>query len=194
VPPERLYTGVTAPVDGAWQAHLSGRYGITPSDYIRQGWGTDTGTGDLVLPLYDRNEVRRGSELKSRRFYLDGENVRRKTKLYCTSAAGACSFLRPRRTRDRRVVVVEDMLSATKVARAYTSACLHGTNLGRAKLEEIVEEGKIIVIALDQDATLKSYKLLKEWGLYADFRVAVLDKDLKYEDDERIRKIVEDAK
>jgi hypothetical protein len=88
-------------------------------------------------------------------------------------------------------VLVEDCFSAIKVARQFTAVCLFGTHIKLEAMLEVVKETDNIVLCLDRDAYDKAVGLKMRFNYIApSMRVVRLEKDLKYESDERIREIV----
>ena len=86
-----------------------------------------------------------------------------------------------------RVVVVEDAISAMRVARHYYAVALLGTHLSVDDLFEILKQSDNIVLALDKDATSKALDYQQRYRFIApQMQVAVLDKDFKYCNDEEI--------
>lgn len=62
--------------------------------------------------------------------------------------------------------LVEDQMSAIRLAQKYHSVSLMGTNLSDTKVEEIREQEDLyekIYLCLDNDATYKAIKLALKW-------------------------------
>lgn len=81
-----------------------------------------------------------------------------------------------------KIIVVEDQISAAKVAQAgYTGAALTGSYLGEEKVKEIARyKPAELVIALDADATGEAFKAARKWGLaFRSVRVLQLHTDIK---------------
>lgn len=93
-----------------------------------------------------------------------------------------------------KIVVVEDQISAAKVAQAgYIGAALTGSYLGEDKVKEISRyKPAEVVVALDADATGEAFKAARKWGLaFPAIRVLPLQtdiKDMKREDVEELLK------
>lgn len=86
-----------------------------------------------------------------------------------------------------RVVLVEDMFSAQKLQQSgIPCACLLGTHLGLDKVREILTQTDQVSLALDKDAYSKSIGYAVQYKHLLDFRVWKLERDLKYEPEERI--------
>lgn len=90
--------------------------------------------------------------------------------------------------RDMPVILVEDQMSAIKLADCgYTACALLGTNLSSEKVAEIQSVSKHIVIALDSDATATAFKLARKWQHgFSSCRVVILEKDVKDSSKEEI--------
>lgn len=90
------------------------------------------------------------------------------------------------------IVIVEDQISALKVARNFVSVALLGTMFNHGKVAELITQGNKIVLALDADAWGKAIDSADAYKFYFDKMLSVvkLDKDLKYETDARINEIV----
>jgi hypothetical protein len=85
-------------------------------------------------------------------------------------------------TTDSKLVIVEDQISAAKVAQAgLTGVALTGSYLGEDKVIEIARaRPDWVVIALDQDATGTAFNAARRWGLaFPAIRVLPLARDIK---------------
>lgn len=81
-----------------------------------------------------------------------------------------------------RIIVVEDQISAAKVAQAgYTGVALTGSYLGQEKVIELARAKPTkLVIALDADATGEAFKAARRWGLaFPSIQVLPLQRDIK---------------
>lgn len=93
----------------------------------------------------------------------------------------------------KKLVLVEDQMSACVVQQSGVSACaLMGTQLDNDKVREIANERpEEVIIALDADATEQSFRLARKWGLaFTKTRVAILKRDLKDEFIEDIQEVL----
>lgn len=106
-----------------------------------------------------------------------------KTKVFLSNADDvSLSWHLPRSPSDRRVFVVEDQISAAKVAQAgYAGVALMGAYLGEEKVKEISHwKPSEVIIALDADATGEAFKAVRRWGLaFPKTKVLVLGQDIK---------------
>ena len=77
-------------------------------------------------------------------------------------------------------VLVEDCVSAEACFNAgYTGIALLGTSLHESRIKDLMEFNEII-IALDNDASMKSLKMKSVLDDYVNCRVVLLEDDLKY--------------
>ena len=86
-------------------------------------------------------------------------------------------------------VVVEDIASACSLSRLpFCSGCaLLGTTLSPVTIHQLTHYEEVIV-ALDQDASRKSLDLVSQLESRVKTRVRYLSEDLKYLNEEQIRK------
>ena len=87
-------------------------------------------------------------------------------------------------------VVVEDCASACAVSRDYTGFALMGTNFLDEYIPHIKKYKKAIV-ALDRDATTKSFDIADKIGYYIPTEVKILEDDLKYFKSDEIKEILQ---
>lgn len=93
-------------------------------------------------------------------------------------------------------VVVEDLPSAHRASKYVNAVALCGTDLGDDKAAEIREFAtKPIILALDNDATNKSFAIAKRYALMWDnVRCLPLGKDIKDMDEEALEDLLRDNK
>jgi len=78
-------------------------------------------------------------------------------------------------------VLVEDCASACAVSQDFAGVALMGTSLPDSFIPIIQKRFKEVIIALDRDATTKSFDIAKELGsMKLKTRVVILKEDLKY--------------
>ncbi len=83
---------------------------------------------------------------------------------------------------DSKLVIVEDQISAAKVAQAgYTGVALTGSYLGEDKVREIaMAQPARVILALDADATGTAFSTARRWGLaFRSLKVLPLQQDIK---------------
>jgi hypothetical protein len=148
----------------------------------RGGW-----TGEPQMPV-DRNR------------YCDGP----KTVLYRDTLRAATSWYAPvyeklscrydvTALHRGIIVLVEDCISAMKVAQAGVRACaLVGAELNDDKVREIAQEHPTeVILALDKDATGNAFKQARKYGLaFRKIRVACLERDIKDEDRRNVLEVL----
>jgi len=90
-------------------------------------------------------------------------------------------------------VIVEDCASACAVSGVLTGIALMGTSLADTHLAHIMQY-KNIYVALDRDATTKSFSIAKELRSkgFTNVKVKALEDDLKYFKTDEIRSIFYD--
>lgn len=93
----------------------------------------------------------------------------------------------------RRLILVEDMLSAMKIKQHGQSAvALLGTQLDARKARQLSQwRPDEVIIALDEDATEQAFKLARKWGLaFPKVRVAILEQDIKDTDNDDVLEVL----
>jgi DNA primase len=89
----------------------------------------------------------------------------------------------------KTAIVVEDCASACAVSEHYTGFALMGTNFSDEFIPYIKKYSKVIV-ALDRDATTKSFDIANKIGYYVPTEVKILKDDLKYFKPDEIKEIL----
>ena len=131
-------------------------------------------TGRVCFPIYGPDSRERGANYRS----YDGRHP--KSLITLDQDALAFSWYVHRRV-SRALVLVEDQVSAIRVAPFFHSAALMGVNLSDAKVEEIRKRKyKVVYLCLDNDATGQAVRLaLKLRNKLPQLQVIGLDKDIK---------------
>jgi len=167
---------VLSPTQKHWLCY---RFTIENKDIERAGIRWAPADDKFVLPILDPRGYERGMDLHT----WDKERDR-KSIIYPHTPDGAmCSWYQVHPGRPRTVVVVEDIMSAIRVARLanHTGLALLGTALGADKLQELMNVNPAqVIIALDADATDTAYGIA--WDnklLFNRIRVAKLERDIK---------------
>ena len=182
---ERVYTGPVLPLTLEDFAYFDQRYelGAVPVE----GRIYRSYDGRYILPILWRGKDR-GYVLRKP---WDGAPIEhpwqgRKSDVYLHDQTAIQQALYTHRGSAHRdtVVIVEDQLSAMKVAEASTSiygVALLGSLLNVEKVREIQRlRPEEVILALDADATATSFKYAREFGLaFPRMRVAILERDLK---------------
>jgi len=193
-PPTRMYSGRTVGLGATTLSQFLSLFDLEKEELDRFGVCEEDGSGRLVIPIRDSNEIRLGTEVR-RNF---GDTTQRKVELYIEQAWSRVGwFTREsyRASNLQATVAVEDSLSAIKVSRTYPAACLYGSHINYDSCRELLAHSldRTLVLALDKDATDKALKFKKKFRLFGDFKVAILERDLKYCSDEEIRARIEGA-
>lgn len=190
----RIYTGTTVPVGEDNLKLLSERFGLAQGELDRWGVLEDQRTRACVVPIRGPYGESRGVSL--RKFEPKWNDIYRDPASDGQPLLGWLVLrqeLKPDASlRDQPVVLLEDAFSAIKCARQFGSVILFGTHINLGGMLEVVKETDNIVLALDRDAYDKAVKLKQRFNYIApSMRVVRLERDLKYESDERIKAIVE---
>jgi len=112
-----------------------------------------------------------------------------KTLTYMEEGQEALSWYRDHP--DAPTIVVEDIPSAVRAAKYMNSVALLGTSIGAARAAEIASYSHRVILALDQDATAKSFRYAKKYGLMWDGpEILVLRKDLKNMEEDELCQIL----
>lgn len=120
--------------------------GITQPHIYRYGMGWSEKWERFIFPVY------RGSDLEGfQAKYFGKEEAPKYITRYKTSGDLYQVFPSRSPTDDKLCVVVEDMLSAVRVAEQYNSVCMFGTEMSDKCLEQIVNDYERAVIWTDYD-------------------------------------------
>ena len=87
-------------------------------------------------------------------------------------------------------VLVEDCASACAVSEVYTGVALMGTSLPDSYIPVLKKKFKKVIVALDRDATTKSFDISNQLRYYMDTEVKILEDDLKYFDKPQIERLL----
>ena len=146
------------------------RYEITASHVANAGFGWDTETSRLVMPVRSYEGEELGVMLRA----LDD----RKPKVVSHTEKGAIAWYVNRITPG--VIIVEDQLSAVRASDFLTSVALLGTNLSDERVMEIKKAGLgPVYLALDNDAVASAVKYVVKYRGVLPMRLVRLDKDIK---------------
>lgn len=176
----RSYVPAYVP-DQATLGLLAAKFGIPRESFELAGlrW-TGEGNGPygrrFCYPIYGPSSRKRGENYRS---YEKG--VQPKSIIQLGEDEVAMCWYKWKRQSDV-LIIVEDQVSAIKIASSYHAVALLGTNLSEAKVQELIDnnEYKHIYICLDNDATHQAIKLQLKWReRIKNLRVMGLDKDVK---------------
>lgn len=160
---DRVYVKTT-PLDKATAKFLSAKYSIPAEDFHLAGcgWtGEDAGrySRRVSFPIFGPDSRKRGENYRS----YEGAKPKALINLFSDEAV-ACSWYKWKR-KSRTLVLVEDQVSAIKLAPHCHSMALLGTNLSEAKMLEILynDEYDKIYLSLDADATKEAILTQLKW-------------------------------
>jgi len=180
----RPYRGGLWPLSRNTLAELSSRYGLRPQTrvYVRdvtsEGFDPEGSVAwSVYFPVYGPVAGDRGGVLRRFGTFEGPKSITYKT----TDEPFQAWYLGEP---GRPLVIVEDTISALRCWQlGYNSVALLGTNLNRAKFEEIAAFGGTPLLALDRDAFSVAVKAARRFG---NLRPVLLDRDLKDCSDEEI--------
>jgi len=169
--PRKVFDGTTKALTDTHLARLKAMWGIEspPYWYYTPDYG-----GRIAMSIRGPKYTHRGWVLR------DIRGVAR-TKAYTFLEEGQESLSWYKNHSDRPTVLVEDIPSAVRASHYVNSVALIGTAIGLDKALEIAQYAtRPIVIALDQDATAKSFQHAERYGLMWDGpEILTLNKDMK---------------
>ena len=90
----------------------------------------------------------------------------------------------------KTAVLVEDCASACAVSSVVTGVALLGTSLSEQYIPHLKKYNEVLV-ALDRDATAKSFDIASKLCYTIPSKVVMLDDDLKYYNEEKIKEILQ---
>lgn len=192
---ENSYPRITTePLNQASIKFLATRYGI-PEESIEYAGFRWTGDASgrygrrVSMPIYGPNLVERGTS------YRSYEGVRPKAIVEMRTDADICSSWYRWLRKSDTLVLVEDQVSAIKLAPHVHSVALLGTNISEELANEIAAfKYKHVLIMLDNDATFKAIKLQIAWrSTIKGLLVAGLEKDIKDMTNEEFSTLLHDS-
>lgn len=184
----RHYTGTFLDVPEVISEYYIAKFGFSDREWRDAGVRWSPEYNRTVWRVCSPSLVVRGYELRDHT--AEG---RLKTLHYRHSPDEWLGWFPKQRSGDGRgLVLVEDMISAYKVHCAgLNSVCLMGSHVSMDNLLEILKYGDELKLALDRDATDKAVKLARRFQFIAPhLQVIPLQRDLKYEDSDQIKKII----
>jgi hypothetical protein len=165
-----IYREETHPLDAAMTTRLTVSYGCNVDYATQHGWRQRASA--LVLPIHDPYGQVRGHVTRT---FATPKRV-------MTYKATAQPWLDHWKSASEVCVVVEDCISALRLASiGYSAVALLGTGLSVDQAKEIQEhygKGKII-LALDNDAFVKSLHMAKRHGHVVQMKPVCLTEDIK---------------
>ena len=180
-PKTNPYMGAMADLPKAVVTWIGDRYELSPTVIEAQGWKYDNTGHRIIMPL------------NSYFGYEFGHCGKKLPNSVYTGAKAFNYFSREEPTklafpkvdklwkgRNKAIVLVEDVISATKVARYMHCAALLGTNLTHKQIAFLSAHFTEIYMMLDPDAIGKSLLYNRQYGsLFDQFRIINLPADPK---------------
>jgi DNA primase len=194
----RWFKGETRLLNSEERELLFARYGLSIDDIKRHRLAvcTDKGVneGRLVVPIFNLGGTIRGYELRVFSGFISDVPKTLHYKHLDEPWIGWFSANVPYNEK-LPVVLVEDAISAMKVAHQFVAVSLMGCNLSMTDLFEIEKATDNIILALDKDASAKALAFKNKYRFIApNLRVMLLDgPDLKELTDGRINEMVSEA-
>lgn len=152
------------PIDTATIKFLAQRFSISRETLELAGlrW---TGEGDgkytrrVCFPIYGPDSKERGASYRS----YQGAQPKNIIVLRDEDSVSCCWYRWKRASKS--LIIVEDQVSAIKMAPYMDAIALLGVNLSEAKVAEILEQKKYshIYLCLDNDAVMEAVKIQLKW-------------------------------
>lgn len=170
---------------------LASKYGVSVEDFELAGIGW-TGEGDgtygrrVSYPIFGPNSGKRGESYRS----YEGKQPKSLIRLASPDSI-AQAWYKWKRSSDA-VIIVEDQVSAIKLAPYYHSVALLGTNLSSEKVREIKEGNyKAVYLVLDGDAIVQAIDLQQAYReVLPNLRVLHISKDIKNMNEKELREFL----
>ena len=175
---------------------LWARYGLSIDDIRRHRLAICTAEGSvnygrLVIPIFNLGGNIRGYEL---RIFASGISEAPKTLHYKHLDEPWIGWFSANVPYNPKlpVILVEDVISAMKVAHQFVAVSLMGSNVSMTDLFEVEKATDNIILALDRDASAKALAFKNKYRFIApNLKVMLLDgPDLKELTDGRINEMV----
>jgi len=188
----QVYSNDTHRLGKEWLSELRQRYRISEHEAARHGWAEEAGTGRLVVYIRGPQGDVRGVHTRAGPWQTGP-----KSRDYRTVAGNWAAWFRAAGAQSNALVLVEDVLSAAKVAQSgFDCVSLMGTSLSLDKLREILREASgNIALALDRDATNIACDICSRYSFLTGGRLRplIIRKDLKYHTEEEIQSMVQEC-
>lgn len=187
----REYTGEVVPLAEIRKVMLRQQYRIEDWHLEQLGATRDVETGRVVYPIYGYNGLTKGHLLRT----YDGRKPKTLTYRSIDNVPMTAWYM-AKDIQSRMLVIVEDVLSAVRVAGVNVNAvALLGTHMSMDMVHEIrgfIRAAGItdVVLALDADAFSTALDTAQRYKLILSMRVVKLERDLKDEPDNKIREVI----
>jgi hypothetical protein len=156
--------GIHDPPDWYWTPACGGRVAMSVRSpkYLHRGW--------VLRDIYDRSSVKALT-------YMDEDEV--SLSWYKTN-------------KERPTVIVEDIPSAVRASAHWNAIALMGTGVGLTKAQEIAQYAvRPIIVALDQDATSKSFSIVHRYNsIWDNPQVMMLQQDMKDMEEDMLKTLL----
>jgi hypothetical protein len=180
----KVYKGRTRQLTTEERAFLEVNYGFTYRELNFHRIAIDEETGRVVTPIVGPNGQTRGYQLTN----LPTRAAQPKAITYRELNEPFNGWFWTDTSSDRKIVLVEDTLSAMRVARQFYAVALLSTNLSTDCLLEVLKFSDHIILALDRDATGVALRYKEKYKFIApQLQVVILERDLKWLPDAEIR-------
>lgn len=156
---------------------------------VLERWGIETpqrygilltGRGSIMIPIRDWRGTRRGEVIRQLPPYDSSEP---KARTYKNNNYSGLSWFLPRQSlKPEAIVLVEDQLSAMRVAEnGHVGVALLGTLVDAPRLREVREYSSClpIVLALDSDMRALQMKYVRHFGDRFGMKAVLLSSDIK---------------
>lgn len=188
----------TAPLNAATVKFLASKFRV-PESSLRlaelawTGDGADRNGRRISYPIFGPDSKKRGENYRS----YQGGVPKSLIHLGTEDAVASCWY--KFRRASKTLVIVEDQMSAIKLAPYVHTLALLGTNLSEAKINEIPKSGPEkydnIYLCFDNDATSTAVKTQLDWvEVLPNMRILGLQKDIKDMTDEEFTVFLERLK
>lgn len=180
--PTRPYKGALEPLPGEYLTMFRERFGLKPTELSAAGFKYAPDRDRIYMPVYGPNGRLRGAQLRSydesawRKADAHPETNTPWQGFYQLGQGRPTNIVNP-----RTLVVVEDQVSAIKVARYYNTMALLGTNFTGDKAAELAGlNARNVLLALDEDATGQAIDIMRRnMLLLKGISVVLLERDFK---------------
>jgi len=184
----RVYQGKTRVLNSYERGILEANYGLTYRELNFHRLCIDVETERLVIRLLGPDGTLRGHQLSC----MPNNPLVPKALTYKEKDLPFNGWFATENSDWTKLVLVEDAISAMRVARQYPCVSLMGTTISQEALFEMLQVQDHLVIALDRDASAKALDYQKKYKFVApQIRVALLEKDLKWLPDAEIKEKVD---
>lgn len=183
----RVWNGETRSLNDDERMRLEHDFGFTYRELLRYRLSVvqeGNFSGRLIAPILGPRGQVRGNIVR----VFPGQEGQPKSVTYKELDEPFCGWFQTETSNRNKVVLVEDIFSAIKVARQFVSVALCGCNISQENLFELLKYTDNIIVALDKDATDRALKYKQKYRFLApQMQVAILERDLKHCGDDEIK-------